>query len=104
MEYTYFEYDDESFYISCINSDEAIAHIYVNFNYIAKLYVENHYRHRGIGTQLIKLAEKIILSKGYKSIILDAFPDDGVSYEILDVFYQKLGYVLQYGRRYTKSL
>ena len=56
--------------------------------YVAKLWVDERGRGRGIGTQLLKAAEDLARSRGCTDVSLDTF-----EYQARP-FYEKLGYTL----------
>jgi GNAT superfamily N-acetyltransferase len=65
-----------------------IGHTRWKWLYIAKLWVDERARGRGIGTQLLKAAEDLARSRGCTDASLDTFEHQARP------FYEKLGYEL----------
>lgn len=103
MEYLIAEYDDDSFSIVVEHNSAHIAYIHVNYNYIAKLFVNCEYRRKGIGSTLLSCAEHILLTKAYTSCFLDLVPIDMHIYNVTE-FYIKNGYILKLENRFVKQL
>lgn len=56
--------------------------------YVEGIYVEDEYRHQGVGTALIQFAEQWALEQGCVELASDALIDNTVSYE----FHTKAGF------------
>jgi GNAT superfamily N-acetyltransferase len=65
-----------------------LGHTRWNWLYVAKLWVDDRARGRGIGTQLLMAAEELARSRGCTDVSLDTF-----EYQARP-FYEKLGYEL----------
>ena len=65
-----------------------LGHIRWNWLYVAKLWVDERARGRGIGTQLLRAAEDLARARGCVGATLDTF-----EYQARP-FYEKLGYEL----------
>jgi len=65
-----------------------LGHTRWNWLYVAKLWVDERARERGVGTQLLMAAEELARSRGCTDVSLDTF-----EYQARP-FYEKLGYEL----------
>lgn len=65
---------------------------YYNEVHIGDLIVDESYRHRSIGTKLVKAVEEAFAGKGYSKITLTTFGFQAPE------FYKKLGYSLEFIR------
>lgn len=69
-------------------TDEPVRQHEERYPYLQNLAVKINYQRKGIGTQIVFAAEKIVKNKGYKKVGMAV----GVENEIAQKLYNKLGY------------
>lgn len=102
MEFRLYEYDEDSFLLVLYMNEKYIGYVCVNFNYIAKIWVDSKRRKNGYGSLLLNEAENLIFNKGYDECILDAISPE-IPFTGLQTFYIKNNYTQIYNTRFSKQ-